>query len=358
MNFASDNTAGCAPDIMAALARANAGPAGAYGNDAATKRLTGHFSELFETEVQVFPVATGTAANSLSLSTLVPPYGGVICLDQAHIHEDECGAPEFFSGGARIFNVPGKRGKLDAADVERVVKLNSAANFHRMQPAAVSVTQLGEGGELYSPDEIGAIGEAAKRHGLGLHMDGARFANAVAGINCRPADVTWRAGVDILSFGATKNGAWAAEAIVVFKPELARSLLYRRQRAGHTFSKMRFLSVQLEAYLAQDLWLRNARHANGMMSRIAEALVELPDVRLLDRPRGNLTFVNLPVYLVEPLAKAGFVFYHWGNANYHTARLVTAFNTELGQVKKFVSILRKHSRGRKPPFAMDFLPRP
>ncbi len=358
MNFASDNTAGCAPEIMAALAQASTSTAGAYGNDEITQRLTGQFAEIFETEVHVFPVATGTAANSLSLSTLTPPYGGIICLDQAHIHEDECGAPEFFTGGARLFSVPGKRGKLQATDIERVVKLNSAKNFHRMQPAAVSITQIGEGGEVYSPEEIRALGDTAKRLGLGLHMDGARFANAAAGLNCSPADITWRAGVDILSFGATKNGAWAAEAIVVFKSDLAKGLLFRRQRAGHTFSKMRLLSVQLDAYLAKDLWLKHARHSNAMMARIAEGLAEIPDVRIGDMPRGNLAFISLPVYLVDPVEKAGFKFYHWGNAEYRTARLVTSFNTEPAHVKKFLATLRKHSRGRKPPFAMEFLPRP
>ncbi len=358
MNFASDNTAGCAPEIMAGLARASTSAAMGYGADPVTNDLGRRFAELFGSDVTVFPIATGTAANALALSAVVPPFGGVICLDQSHVYEDECGAPEFFAGGARLIAVRGTSGKMCPSDIDAVMRLHSAQNMHRMQPAAVSITQMGEGGEIYTVDEIEALGAAARRHQLALHMDGARFANAIAALNCRPADVTWRAGVDLLSFGATKNGCWAAEAVVVMKPELAATLLHRRKRAGHTLSKMRLLSAQLEAYLEGDLWLRFARHANAMMGRLAAGLAAVSDVRLMAAPRGNLVFANLPAYFVAPLERAGFVFYHWGTEAYHTCRFVTSFNTDPAHIERFLAIVLKESRGKPPAHEMPFLPRP
>ncbi len=358
MNFASDNTAGCAPEIMAALARAGTAPAMGYGADPITKGLDRRFAELFETDVAVFPVATGTAANALALSAVVPPYGGVICLDSSHAFEDECGAPEFFTGGARAMAVRGAGGKMRPEDVDAVMRLHGPGNMHRMQPAAVSITQMGEGGEIYTVAEIAAIAETARRHKLAVHMDGARFANAVAALNCRAADLTWRAGVDLLSFGATKNGCWAAEAVVAMKPGLGGSLIYRRKRAGHTLSKMRLISAQLDAYLESDQWLRFARHANAMMGRLADGLAALPDIRLMAHPRGNLVLANLPVYFIGPLERAGFVFYHWGGDAYHTCRFVTSFNTDPAHIERCLEILRKESRGKPPVRDMPFVPRP
>jgi len=267
MNFRSDNVTGVAPEILAALAAANAGSAAAYGEDAVTKRLAQRFAALFEHAVEVFPVATGTAANALALATLVPSWGVIYCHEAAHIQVDECGAPEFFAGGAKLLPLAGDDAKLRPEVVERAI--GGQGVVHHAQPAAISISEATEAGTLYRPEEIAALGALARRHGLALHMDGARFANAVAALGCSPAELSWRAGVDALSFGATKNGALAAEAVIFFDPAKVKGFAYRRKRGGHLLSKMRFLSAQLEAYLADDLWLANARHANAMAARLA-----------------------------------------------------------------------------------------
>src|SRR5690348_4964185 len=274
MNFSSDNVTGVAPEIMAALAAANAAAAAAYGADAATEGLARRFSEVFEREVAVFPVATGTAANALALATLTPPWGVVYGHRDAHFQVDECGAPEFYTGGAKLRMIEGDHGKITAGHLEAAIMGRGVV--HHAQPATVSLTQSTEAGTVYQAGEIEAIAAVCRRHGLALHVDGSRFANAVAAVNRSPADLTWRAGVGALSFGATKNGAMAAEAVVFFDPKQAQEFAFRRKRGGHLFSKMRFLSAQLEAYLAGDLWLRNAGHANRMAARLAEGLATLP----------------------------------------------------------------------------------
>ena len=358
MNFASDNATGAAPEIAAAFIRANEEAyAMPYGGDVYTKRLTSKFSRLFEREVAIFPVATGTAANVLGLSLAVPPYGGIFCLDSAHIYVDECGAAEFYTGGARPLPLPGRDGKLLAPELAKALALYKAGNVHRLKPAAVAITQVGEFGHIYAPGEIARLGKLAKRHGLVMHMDGARFANAVAALGCRPADITWRAGVDILSFGGTKNGCFGSEAVIVFDKARAASFHYRRMRAGHLFSKMRYLSAQLDAYIEKGLWLTLAGHANAMMRRLANGLARLPDIELNIVPRANLVFVNMPVPMARALEKAGFTFYHWGHTQWRTARLVTAFNTDPGHVDKFIATARAASSGRKPKQPMAFLER-
>src|SRR6185312_1799022 len=239
----------------------------------------------------VFPVATGTAANALALAALTPPWGAIYCHEAAHIQSDECGAPEFFAAGAKLLPLAGEDAKLMPATVEAA--LLERGVVHHVQPSALSISQATEAGTLYRPAEIAALGALARRHGLALHMDGARFANAVAALGCAPADLTWRAGVDALSFGATKNGALAAEAVIFFDPAKAADLAYRRKRAGHLFSKMRFLSAQLDAYLADGLWLRNARHANAMAARLGQGLARLPGARLVHPVEANEVFVEL-----------------------------------------------------------------
>jgi threonine aldolase len=359
VNFASDNTAAAAPEIAAAFARANeAAHVMPYGGDALTRGLTAKFSRLFEREVAVFPVATGTAANVLGLSLVLPTYGGVFCLASSHVYGDEVTATEMFTGGARPIPLTGVEGKLLAPELAKAIAQYRPSNTHAVQPTAVSITQISEFGHVYSPGEIARLAKLAKRHKLALHMDGARFANAVAALGCRPADITWRAGVDILSFGGTKNGCFGAEAVVVFDKARAASFLYRRQRAGHTFSKMRYLSAQLHAYLQKNLWLDLARHANAMMRRLALGLARLPDFELQHQPRANLVFVNLPNPMWRTLEKAGFTFYHWGNSRWHTARLVTSFNTKPADVDRFVATAQAASSGRKPKQPMSFLPRP
>jgi threonine aldolase len=338
MNFASDNVTVAAPAIMAALARANeAGPAMPYGNDDWTKRTVERLKDIFEHDLAAYPVATGTVANALALSVMMPPYGAVFCHELAHIQVDECGAPEFYTGGAKLVTLPGDEAKIEARTLDDFLRNGWLGNVHNPQPKAVSITQITETGGLYTADEIAAIAEVAHRQRLKLHMDGARFANAVAASNVAPADITWRVGVDVLSFGATKNGAFAAEAVVFFDPVLARDFEFRRKRGGHLFSKMRFVSAQLEAYFSDDLWLANARHANAMMRRLTDGLKALPGVAIEGAAAGNLTYARLPEPVVEGLKKAGFVFYDEGGGR---IRLVTAFNTDPAHVDRFVETAR------------------
>ena len=343
MNFCSDNVAPAHPAVMAALARANEIPAlMPYGNDEITQRVAQRFNEIFEREVAVFPVATGTGANVLALSCLVPPFGAIYCHELAHIHADECGAPEFFTGGAKLVTLPGKGAKLEAAQLDRVLAEAGAGVVHHVQPAAISLTQASEAGCVYRAGEIGAIAEVARRHKLALHMDGARFANALASLNCKPADITWRAGVDALSFGATKNGALAAEAVVFFDKDKAAQAHFRRKRGGHLFSKLRFLSAQLDGYLHDDLWLKNARHSNAMARKLADGISAIKGVRLIDPVEANEIFVILPKRVIAALKAAGFLFYPWpqpGLADSEEAiRLVTAFNTQAAHVEQFVAV--------------------
>lgn len=345
MNFASDNVTGVHPEVMAALQHANETTAMMpYGGDEITARLAGKFGELFETEVQVFPVATGTAANSISIAAMSPPWGAVYCLEHSHTNADEGGAPEFYTGGAKLVPIEDVNGKMTAAALDqKLASRGPAGDPHAIPAAAVSITQLSEAGTAYSPDEIAAVGEVARKWGLKMHLDGARFANAVAAGNAAPADHTWRSGVDIMSFGATKNGALAAEAVVVFDPELAETIGRRRMRGGHLFSKMRFASAQLEAMITDDLWLRNARHANEQAKPLAAALAAHPEVTVHNRVDANEIFATAPKALWDRLMEAGFFFYTWqgagGDETALDARIVTAFNTEPAHVDKFVAVL-------------------
>ena len=350
MNFASDNVTGVAPEIMAALNAANDGIAMPYGADDYTQQLEAQFNELFETEITIFPVATGSAANALALSVMTPPFGAIYCHTQSHINVDECGAPEFYTGGAKLVTLPGADGKIHAADLAEVLNRSGAGVVHHVQPTVVSITQASEAGTVYSLDEIQAIAEVKHSHELYLHMDGARFANAVASLGCSPAEVTWRAGVDVLCFGATKNGAMAAEAVVFFNQTLAKTFGYRRKRSGHLFSKMRFLSAQLEAYLKHDLWLRNANHANQMARKLVEALVELPEVKLCYPVQANEIFIQLPDVVISCLLADGFQFYRWEGEHSSTVRLVTAFNTKETDVTAFIEAARRYSAERFPAF--------
>jgi len=342
VNFCSDNASGAAPQILRALEAANSGAAMPYGEDDTTRRVAARLAEIFETEAAVFPVATGTAANALALSVMAPPYGAIYCHALAHIHVDECGAPEFYTGGAKLIPLAGAHGKLDPATLKDAIK--DAGVVHAVQPAALSLTQASESGTVYSPAEVGALAEVARTHGLGLHMDGARFANALVSGNYSPAELTWKAGVDALSFGATKNGALGAEAVILFKPELARAFAYRRKRGGHLFSKMRFLSAQLDAYLGDDLWLRNARHANALAARLAEGLAALPGASLCHPVEANEIFARLPEAVIAGLLDEGFAFYLWGPEAEREVRLVVSFNTDPKDVDAFLAAARRLAR--------------
>lgn len=338
MNFMSDNVTGAAPEILEAIVKANAGTAPSYGNDEWTKRLTQRLSDLFERHVAVFPVATGTAANALSLAALTPPWGSIYCHAEAHIQADECGAPEMFTGGAKLVTLPGDHGKLTADTLSAALDRVHKGFVHAVQPAALSLSQLTECGTVYSPAEVAALSAVARHHGLRVHMDGARFANAVASLGCSPADITWRAGVDVLSFGATKNGALSAEAVVFFDRELSENFGYRRKRAAHLFSKLRFLSAQLEAYIEDGLWLRLAGHANRMAMRLADGLSALPGAHLAHPVDGNELFVALPEPVIAGLEAAGFGFYRWDGA---VVRLVTAWNSDEAAVEALLTAARR-----------------
>ena len=340
VDFRSDNVKGAAPEILAALAEADRGAAAPYGDDALTARLQDRFREVFETDCTVFPVATGTAANVLGLSVMTPPYGAIYCHRDSHINVDECGAPELYSGGAKLVALPGADAKLSAEQLAEVLAEGGAGVVHHVQPAAISLTQASEAGTVYRVEEVAAIAEVARAHKLGLQMDGARFANALVTLGCSPAEATWKAGVDVLAFGGTKNGCFCAEAVVVFRPGLAETLPYRRKRGGHLFSKMRFLSAQLEAYLKDDLWLRLARHANAQARDLAEGLAALPGVELLHPVEANEIFARLPQGLAERLRARGFAFYDWAAAGPGAVRLITAFDSTPEEVATFLDAAR------------------
>jgi threonine aldolase len=342
MDFRSDNTTGCAPEILAALAAANVGSRTSYGEDEQTRRVVAQLQGLFETELVACFVATGTAANALGLSLLSPAWGSVFCHEQAHIAVDECGAPEFFTGGAKLVPLSGEHGKLTPEALARQLP-GGLGVVHHIQPAALSLSQATEAGTCYRPEEIAELARLAHRHGLGVHMDGARFANALVSLGSTPAELTWRSGVDVLSFGASKNGALAAEAILVFDPRRAATLGYRRKRAGHLLSKMRVLSAQLEAYLADDLWLRHARHANAMARRLADGLQDVGAVRLCHPVEANEVFAELPEPLIGALLAEGFQFYRWTGQDSTTVRLVTAFNTRPQDVDALIASVRRHA---------------
>lgn len=338
MNFSSDNAFGGSPEILAALSRANAGSAASYGADAITARLAGKLSDIFEREVAIFPVATGTAANSLALATLCPPHGGVVCHAESHIVTDECGAPEFFSGGARLIALETPDAKL-TADAVRAKLAKFRGDVHQNLPSALSLTQSTELGTVYSCAQIAALSEIARGRNMRVHMDGARFANALVHLGCSPAEMTWKAGIDVLSFGATKNGALGAECVIFFNPAMAGDFAYRRKRAGHLFSKMRFLSAQLEAYLENDLWLSNARKANELARMLADGLAALPGVTLGHPAEANAVFAWLPRDMCAHLRKAGATFYDWeqGSDGRVLVRLVCAFATPEEDVAKFIA---------------------
>lgn len=335
MQFASDNTSGVAPEILAAIADASTGYAPAYGDDDLTGGLDAQFGDLFEHEVRVFPVISGTAANSLALSVLTPPWGLVLCHESAHVAVDEAGAPEFFSSGARLVGLGGGSGKIDLAALTAAAS-RGGHGVHSSPPSALTLTQATEAGAVYTPDEVAERASLAHGNGLGVHMDGARFANAVAALGCSPADVTWRAGVDVLSFGATKNGAAAAEAVVFFDLERVGDFERHRKRSGHLVSKMRFVSAQLRAYLTDDLWLRNARLANAMAARLATGLAPLDGVELLVPTDANEVFAIMPPSLVASLHEAGARFYVEHVGGVAAVRLVTSFNTTEAEVDTFL----------------------
>jgi len=331
MNFKSDNTASAAPEILRALTEVNDGAVAAYGDDPWSQRLDAAFSALFEREVRVFTVASGTAANAISIATLTPPWGSVLCHREAHIECDECGAPEFFSNGAKLVLMDGEGAKVTPAALAEAAARN-ARGIHSVQPSALSISQTTERGAIYTPAEVFALGETARGAGLRFHMDGARFANAVAALGCKPADVTWRGGVDLLSFGATKNGALAAESVVVFDLELAAEVERRRKRGGHLFCKGRYPAAQFLAYLEGGLWLKFAARANELAKRLADAAGVSAE--------SNQVFIKPGPEALAKMRAAGALFYDWGAEGSGEARLVVSWNQPEADVDAMCALLK------------------
>ncbi|MFY9350152.1 MAG: beta-eliminating lyase-related protein [Sphingobium sp.] len=333
MHFFSDNATPVCPQVMAAIAAADQADHG-YDGDRWSARLDSAFSALFETEVKALWVATGTAANSIALATLCPPYGGILAHEEAHIVIDECGAPGFFTHGATIMPLPGDGAKLTPDTVAAKLK-TIRPDVHQSPARALSITQASEYGRVYLPAEVAALGDLARAYGLGFHMDGARFANAVACLGCAPADITWRAGVDALSFGCVKNGGMVGEALLFFGPQAevrAEDAKRWRKRSGHLFSKGRYLAAQILAMLEGDLWLANARAANAAARALAQAI----PARLLHPVEANELFVRLTADEAAQLRTRGFDFYDWGDG---AARLVTNWAQDAAAVAPFAAAL-------------------
>jgi threonine aldolase len=320
----SDNTAGVAPEILEAITAADRGSAAAYGGDDLSARLRDRVAEVFEhDDVSVFPVLTGTAANSIGLSALCPPWGAVLCHETSHIIRNECGATSMFGAGAVMRGLAGPHHRLDVRALEQAFASTNWGDPHHSQPSVLSLTNPTDGGTVYDLPTLMSLGDAARARGLRFHIDGARIANAIAALGCRPADVTWRAGVDMVSLGATKNGVMSTDAIVCFDPALTDELTYRVKRAGQVASKMRYQSAQLDAYLTDGLWLRLAGRANAAMSRLAKGLGEL-GLDLVDRPDANIAFLTVDDSVADRFEHAGLLFYRTAP---RTIRFVTSFRT-------------------------------
>ena len=338
-NFRSDNETPVAPAIMQAMVEANQGTAWAYAEDDWSNRLNQVFSDLFRTEAVVLPVSTGTVANSIALATVTPPWGSVFCHSGAHIYGDECGAPEFFGNGIRLVPVDGRNGKLEPASVEQAVRANEGHGVHSYKPSALSLTQATEAGTIYSIDEVRALCDSAHAMGMKTHMDGARFGNAIASLGCHPAEVTVEAGIDMLSFGASKNGCMAAEALVIFNQsqwyETAERL---RKRSGHLLSKMRYVSAQLLAYAENDRWLEMAKHANRQAARFAEAVETHAEARLEYPVQANEVFLNWTKKGFDHLESKGIQFQLWPGRD-DLARFVFGHSTSDGETELLVHSL-------------------
>jgi threonine aldolase len=336
IKFASDNVAGACPEVLDAIFKANDGDSAPYGNDDWSKILQEKFSEIFEKEVIVYPTASGTAANALALSALTPVFGSIYCHKLSHINTDECGAPEFYTGGAKLVTLKGINGKITPQELSD--NIGGVGVVHHTQPTVVSITQLCETGEAYELDEIKEISKTAHKHNLKMHMDGARFANALVALGVTPAEMTWKSGIDVLSFGATKNGCIAAEAIIFFKRELVGDLPFLMKRSGHLLSKMRFVSAQLEAYISNDVWLRNAKHANKMGKKLSKGLDINPKIELAYPTHANEVFAKFPRNIIKHLNLEGYKM-NEEELDGKAVRLVAAWNTKESDIDKLLEII-------------------
>ncbi len=341
MFFASDNGSGATPEVMAALARANDGYTRGYGADDLTARVTAELRRVFDApDAVVHLVATGTAANALALACLVQPWQATFCHRHAHIAEDECGAPEFFSAGAKLVLVGGAHGVMDGQALANALE-TTGGSVHGVQRGALSLTNVTEAGTVYTPAQIADLTALARAHGLPCHLDGARFANALAATGATPAQMTWQAGIDVLSFGGTKNGCLGVEAVIFFDPAKDWEFQLRRKRAGHLFSKNRYLAAQLDGYLQDGLWLARAAHANAMAARLAAGLAQMPDIHQTHPVQANVMFPEWPAGTHDRLEAAGAVYYRYpAPTGREGARLVTSWSTTEADVDAFLSALR------------------
>lgn len=349
MYFGSDNTTGASEQIMHDLMIANQGFSSAYGDDEWTLKAKESIQQMLDKEAEVFFVTTGTAANCLALASMTPPWGSILCHGQAHIINDELTAPEFFTQGARLVGLDQGLAKLSLSTVNHFLTNNSAHPPHTTEPSVLSITQLNESGQLYSIEEIKTLTTLAHQHGLTVHMDGARFSNAVAAIGCHPADISWKAGVDVLCLGATKNGALCAEAVVFFNKDLARNFEAQRKRSGHLISKSRFIGAQFCSWLKNDHWLELATHANNMACDLSIALKELPFIKPVWPVQGNEVFMVMPKKVISYAQSQGAVFYEWPQsllpdgfditAEEELVRFVTSFKTTAEDIKNIITCI-------------------
>ena len=338
--FASDNYSGICPEALAAMLAANQGHEVSYGNDSWTEKASNLLREIFEIDCEVFFVFNGTSANSLSLASLCQSYHSILCHELAHVEVAECGAPEFFANGTKVLLLDGANGKINPSAIEKAVKKRT--DIHYPKPRALSLTQATEVGTVYSLDELGAVAEMARRHQLRVHMDGSRFANAVAALRAKPKDLTWKAGVDVLCFGGTKNGIAVGEAVVFFNHDLAREFDYRCKQGGQLASKMRFLSAPWVGLLQDGAWLRHAGHANAMAARLEQAIHGFTGVQVAHPVQTNAVFARLPQPLVDAMHQRGWKFYtHVGAAD--EARLMCSWDTTESDVDAFAADLKELS---------------
>ena len=345
MFFASDNTGPAPEQVLTAIAHANVGYQSGYGADDINAKAIEMIRTVFEApEAAVYLVPTGTAANSLALATLANPWDTIFCTPVAHIHVDECNAPEFFSGGAKLTLV-GSTDKMTPADLTAAIEAEGDRGVHGPQRGPISLTQITEDGRVYSLDELRALTDIAKSYGLSLHMDGARFANAIVALGCTPAEMTWKAGIDAVSFGGTKNGLLGVEAVILFNPAKAMEFELRRKRGGHLFSKHRYLSAQMVAYLTDGLWLDLATRANAAAAKLAAGLNAHPKAQFLYQPDGNLMFVSLPRSVHQRAFAAGAKYYTWGDVETGDpdemvkARFVCDWSNDPALIDKFLDII-------------------
>jgi threonine aldolase len=330
--FASDNTAGICPEVLAALEEANRGAAVSYGDDEWTRRVRKLVRDVFETDCDAYLVFNGTAANALALAQLCQPFHSVVCHDHAHIQTDECGAPEFYTRGSKLLLVGGDAGKIDIHQADSLIARQPEVHAHK--PRVISITQATEFGTLYTRDEIGAIAEFVRRREMFLHMDGARFANAIAALGCPPKEITWKIGVDVLCFGGTKNGAAAAELVIFFKKELSQEFDYRLKQAGQLASKTRFLSAQWLGLLQNDVWLQNAKHANAMAGKLSERISADGKIEIVLPVEANAVFVRLSEQFTRGLNSRGWHFYKFIEPDVY--RVMCSWATTETEIDQFV----------------------